>query len=238
LFADERWIRRYCLDVAAVKHNSPGARAQTVCGVLAGPLFVGAFTAIGAKRAGYDWRAHAVSSLACGREGWLQRANFVLAGVLYSCAARGIARCPRQSTGPRLIPALLGAAGAGLIGSGIFVTDPVGGFPPPAPGENGSSQGTDATASPSLEGSLHNLCAIPIFAGIPAARRKDYGWACYSAVSSLSMAGNFLLFGAAFGERVPRLLRKGGIFQRMSIAAGFGWLSALSLRCLSSAPRP
>ncbi len=93
---------------------------------------------------------------------------------------------------------------------------------------------------------LHNLCAIPIFAGIPvaglasalaAARRKDYGWACYSAVSSLSMAGNFLLFGAAFGERVPRLLRKGGIFQRMSIAAGFGWLSALSLRCLSSAPR-
>jgi hypothetical protein len=188
-----------------------------------------------------------VSSLACGREGWLQRANFVLTGVLCSCAARGIARCPRQSTGPRLIPALLGAAGAGLIGSGIFVTDPVGGFPPAAPGENGSSQGTDAAASPSLQGSLHNLCAIPIFAGIPvaglesalaAARRKDYGWACYSAVSSLGMAGNFLLFGAAFGERVPRLLRKGGIFQRMSIAAGFGWLSALSLRCLSSAPRP
>jgi hypothetical protein len=188
-----------------------------------------------------------VSSLACGREGWLQRANFVLTGVLYSCAARGIARCPRQSTGPRLIPALLGAAGAGLVGSGIFVTDPVGGFPPAAPGENESGQGTGAAASPSPEGSLHNLCAIPIFAGIPvaglasalaAARRKDYGWACYSAVSSLSMAGNFLLFGAAFGERVPRLLRKGGIFQRMSIAAGVGWLSALSLRCLSSAPRP
>ena len=181
---------------------------------------MGAFTAIGAKRAGYDWRAHAVSSLACGREGWLQRANFVLTGVLYSCAARGIARCPRQSTGPRLIPALLGAAGAGLIGSGIFVTDPVGGFPPAAPGENGSSQGTDAAASPSLEGSLHNLCAIPIFAGIPvaglasalaAARRKDYGWACYSAVSSLSMAGNFLLFGAAFGQRVPRVNGQVGV---------------------------
>lgn len=50
-----RWIRRYCLGVAAVKHNSPEARAQAACGVLAGPLFVGAFTAIGAKRAGYDW---------------------------------------------------------------------------------------------------------------------------------------------------------------------------------------
>ncbi len=232
--------------MAAAEHNNPGVRAQTACGVLAGPLFVGAFTAIGAKRAGYDWRAHAVSSLACGREGWLQRANFVLTGVLYSCAARGIARCPRQSTGPRLIPALLGAAGAGLIGSGVFVTDPVGGFPPAAPGENRSGQGTEAGASPSLESRVHNLCAIPIFAGIPvaglasalaAARRKDYGWACYSAASSLSMVSSFLLFGAAFSDRVPRLLGKGGIFQRMSIAAGFGWLSALSLRCLSSAPR-
>jgi hypothetical protein len=103
------------------------------------------------------------------------------------------------------------------------VTDPVGGFPPAAPGENGSSQGTDPAAWASLEGSLHNLCAIPIFAGIPvaglasalaAARRLDYDWACYSTVSSLGMAGNFLLFGAAFGERVPRLLRKGDIFQR------------------------
>ena len=50
------------------------------------------------------------------------------------------------------------------------------------------------------------------------------------------MAGSFVLFGAAFGG-VPRLLGKGGIFQRLSIAAGFGWLSALSLRCLSPARR-
>jgi hypothetical protein len=187
-----------------------------------------------------------VSSLACGRDGWLQRANFVLTGVLFCCAARGIGRCPRQRTGPRVIPALLGAAGAGLIGSGVFVTDPAGGFPPAAPGENGSSQGSAAVAAPSLEGGLHNLCAIPIFAGIPvaalasalaAARRKDYGWASYSAASSLGMVGSFLLFGAAFGGRVPRLLGKGGIFQRMSIAAGFGWLSALSLRCLSPTRR-
>ena len=103
-----------------------------------------------------------------------------------------------------------------------------------------------------MRGSVHEPEARPVGkgnrrTGIPvaglasalaAARRKDYGWACYSAASSLSMAGSFLLFGAAFGERVPRLLRKGGIFQRVSIAAGFGWLSALSLRCLCSAPRP
>jgi hypothetical protein len=45
---------------------------ELACGVVAGPLFVSSFTAIGARRAGYDWRRHAVSSLADGRAGWLQ----------------------------------------------------------------------------------------------------------------------------------------------------------------------
>ena len=56
-------------------------RARTACGVVAGPAFVSAFTAIGARRAGYDWRRHAVSSLADGREGRTQRANFMIAGT-------------------------------------------------------------------------------------------------------------------------------------------------------------
>jgi hypothetical protein len=45
--------------------------------------FVSGFTAIGARRAGYDWRRHAVSSLAEGRGGWLQRADFALTWLLY-----------------------------------------------------------------------------------------------------------------------------------------------------------
>jgi len=51
------------------------------------------------------------------------------------------------------------------------------------------------------------------------------------------MVGSFLLFGASFG-RVPRLAGKGGAFQRISIASGFGWLTVLSLRALSSLRRP
>jgi hypothetical protein len=89
---------------------------------------------------------------------------------------------------------------------------------------------------------LHNLCAIPIFAGIPvaalicaasAARKGKYRWASYSAGSAIAMTGSFVLFGAAFGG-APRLAGQGGAFQRISIAAGFGWLSALSLRTLSA----
>jgi hypothetical protein len=47
------------------------------------------------------------------------------------------------------------------------------------------------------------------------------------------MTSAFALFGAAFGG-TPRLAGHGGVFQRISIAAGFGWLSALSLRTLST----
>jgi len=219
-------------------------RARVACGALAGPIFVVAFTAIGAKRPSYDWQRYTVSSLAVGHRGWLQRANFVVAGVLYSCAARGLGRCPRRSVGPRLVPALVAAAGIGLIGSGFFVTGPIGGFPPLTRGEDASNDAGPAETAPTREGKLHNVCAVPIFAGVPlaglvsavaAARGKDYRWACYSVASSLVMVGSFALMGRAFGG-VPRFAGKGGIFQRTSIASGFGWLTALSLRALSSLP--
>ena len=213
---------------------------EIACGVLAGPLFVSSFTAIRARRAGYSWRRHAVSSLADGRDGWSQRANFALTGALYCIAAHGLTRSPKRTVGPRVVPALIFGAGAGLVGSGLFVTDPVAGFPP-APGEHDDPERTRSIA-PTRGGRLHNLCAIPIFAGIPvaalicatsAARRGEYRWASYSAGSATAMTSAFVLFGAAFGG-ASRVAGQGGVFQRISITAGFRWLSALSLRALSA----
>jgi hypothetical protein len=182
-----------------------------------------------------------VSSLAAGRAGWLQRTNFTLTGTLYCVAARGLARCLAgcpERTAPRVVPALIFGAGAGLVGSGLFVTDPVAGFPP----SSGDHDGAGAT--PTRGGTMHNLCAIPIFVGIPvaaltcaayAARRGQYRWAVYSAGSAVAMTGASAQFGAAFGGS-PRVAGRGGLWQRISIATGFGWLSAISLRALSSAP--
>lgn len=215
---------------------------EIACGVVAGPLFVGSFTAIGARRAGYDWRRHAVSSLADGRGGWSQRANFALTGAFYCIAAHGLARSPKRTVGPRVVPALIVGIGVGLIGSGLFVTDPVAGFPP-SPCESDEPDRTRPIPA-TRRGKLHNLCAIPIFAGIPvaalicatsAARRGKYRWAFYSAGSAIAMTSAFGLFGAALGG-APRLVGLGGIFQRVSITAGFGWLSALSLRTLIAVP--
>lgn len=223
--------------------RSPRERqARLAGGVLAGPLFVAAFTAIGATRSSYDWRREPVSSLAIGRRGWPQRANFVLAGALYSCAAGELGRCPRRHIGPRIVPALVAGVGVGLIGSGLFTTDPVSDFPVPRPEKRPETSGGDAAST--REGRLHNAFAIPIFAGIPVAalasaataiRSGDYRWGCYSAGSSFAMVSTFALFGAAF--RPASRLGNAGIFQRFSIIAGLGWLTALSLRADSASGR-
>lgn len=207
-------------------------------GALAGPLFVAAFTAIGAKRPGYDWRRLPVSSLACGRHGWPQRANFILTGSLYCCAARELGRAPARRVGPRAVPLLVGGVRIGLVGSGLFVTDPVGGFPPSPPGELRPLIVGAGEPEPTLGGRLHNLCAIPIFAGTTVAalasaataiRVRDCRWAVYSAGGAISVVGTFALFGAALAPSSP-LAKYGGVFQRMAIGAAFGWLSALSIR--------
>ncbi len=199
------------------------------CGVVAGRLFVTTFTVLGEGRDGYDARRDAVSSLAEGRRGWIQRTNFVVTGALYLATAAGLARQPRKVVGSGATPVLLAAAGAGLVGSGVFLTDAIGGLSDaPASGDRQRSR----------EGLLHDLCAIPIFVGIPVAAaasgrgfaKQGYsGWACYSRASALGMATTFVLFGAAFVD-APGLVAWGGLFQRVSIAAGFGWLTALSMR--------
>ena len=169
-------------------------------------------------------------------------ANFIVTGSLYCIAAHGLARSSRPG-GPRVVPVLTFGAGGGLICSGLFVTDPVAGYPP-SPSDHDQPDRTPPVA-PSRAGRLHNVSAIPIFFGIPiaaltsarsAARRGEYRWASYSAGSAVAMMTTSVLFGAAFGG-APRFEAYGGVLQRVSITAGFGWLSALSLGALRSARR-
>jgi hypothetical protein len=105
----------------------------------------------------------------------------MIAGALYCVAARGLTQCPQKIAGPSVVPKISLAAGVGLIGSGYsspilwLVSRPL----------NGPPDGISPPA-PTRAGTLHNLCAIPIFAGIPiaaltcagsAAGRREYRWA-------------------------------------------------------------
>jgi Protein of unknown function (DUF998) len=156
------------------------------CGLAAGPVFVTAFVAEGAARDGYRPLRHPVSSLALGPGGWVQAANFAVTGILFLAAAAGLSRAGDPATGTRAGPALIGAAGAGLIGSAIFPTDPVSGYPPGTP---------DLPRPPSRAGAVHNLAAIAVFAGLPAAAAaaswRSFRLWCLATFSYLGAAGRW-----------------------------------------------
>jgi Protein of unknown function (DUF998) len=197
-------------------------------GVVAGPLFVTTFTVEGATRAGYDPVRHPISALALGSSGgWRQVANFVVAGSLYLGFARGLAETGDPRSRSRLGPVLIGAAGAGLLASGAFATDPTSGYP---------SEAAESTPT----GFAHNLAGVPVLLGLPAAqliyarrsrRAGDRQWAAYSTGSALAMFGAGALASAGFAQ-TPGLVRLGGLFQRTAVITGFGWLTALAVRSL------
>jgi len=201
------------------------------CGVWAGPLFTATFLAEGAARDGYRPLRHPVSSLALGPRGWVQTANFAVTGVLCLAGAAGLRRTGELLAGCRSGPIMIAAAGAGLIGAAAFRTDPVGGYPPGTP---------EGPATFSHVGLAHNLAAIPVFLGLPAAA-ASYGWrswragqpgfAIYCAATAVTMPVAMALAGAGFSQS-SRLREYGGLFQRASIITGFAWLTAVSARAL------
>jgi hypothetical protein len=204
------------------------------CGVAAGPVFVAVFLLEGAVRDGYHPLRHPVSSLALGSRGWTQTGNFAVAGTLFLAGAAGLARAGDRAASGRVVPVLIGAAGAGLIGSAVFTTDPVSGYPPGTP---------DALTEPSQAGAAHNAAAVPVFFGLPAAalasswrswRAGQRESALYSGGTAVTMLAATALAGAGFGQS-PRLVHLGGLFQRASIITGFTWLTALFARALQRA---
>jgi hypothetical protein len=184
----------------------------------------------GARRADYKPLRHPVSSLALGPRGWLQVTNFLVTGALYVAGAAGLARTTDGRGRDRLGATILCATGVGLLGSALFSTDPVSGYPP----------GTPNAAANSTTMTLHTLAAVPIFLGIPAAsfasswrfhRRGDQPWMLYSAATGVSVLATMGLAGAGFTQ-APRLVNFAGLLQRMAIVTGFAWLTALCVWAL------
>jgi hypothetical protein len=105
-------------------------------GVLAGPFYVVAGLAQALTRDGFDLRRHDLSLLANGPLGWVQIVVLVLTGLMTIAAAVGMARSLRVlGGGPGTVwgPRLVGLYGLGLVGAGVFVADPMNGFPPGTP---------------------------------------------------------------------------------------------------------
>jgi hypothetical protein len=202
-------------------------RLLLAAGVAGAPLFVVVFMAAGAVRPGYSPLRHPVSSLAIGGEGWVQVANFVVTGVLLLAFAGGV--LADGGTG-RWVPLLLGLLAVGLVGAGVFVADPISGYPPGTP-----PQPVRTTA-----GALHELFSTPVFTALPAACfvlarrcgvRGRPRWAAYSAGTGVVFLAAFVLSSLGFAQH-PAFVAVGGLWQRLALTVGFAWIAALAVHLL------
>ena len=103
------------------------------CGVLVGPLFVTVIVIEILTRTGFDLRRNGISQLSLGERGWIQIANFVIAGLLTVAFAIGARRVLRPGPGATVAPLGIVGYGCGLVATGLFLVDPGVGFPPGTP---------------------------------------------------------------------------------------------------------
>jgi hypothetical protein len=189
-------------------------------GVLAGPLFIILVVAQEATRAGFDPKRHALSQLSTGDLGWLQIANFIGTGLLFLGCAVGMRRVLTEGRAARWGPRLVGVFGVALVWGGVFVTDPVNGYPPGTPEDT-----VDFTWHGILHGLAPTVAGIAVVAAcIVFARRfaanGERGWAGYSVASA---AVYLILAFAAFPAGDFRLMLAGGVL-------AWGWISVVAAK--------
>jgi hypothetical protein len=202
-----------------------------ICGLIAGPLFTILWIIESFTRADYNPLRHPVSSLALGDFGWMQVVNFIVAGLLMIAFALGLRLALRSQRGSSLGPLLVAIWGMGLLGAGIFVTDPVSGYPPGSP---------DLLVNPTAHGALHDQFSLIGFAALTVAcfvfRYRfagggERGWAVYSVITGILFPVGIVLASAAFSQN-QSLVAFGGLFQRITVTIGWTWLTLLSFHLL------
>src|SRR5215813_14180942 len=205
----------------------PVAIRLLLAGGVIGPLlFIVVFLIEGATRPHYSVWQDAVSALELGEGGWMQRANFIVCGVLVFGFAIGLRRVLRTGHGSTWGPILLGLVGLCLIGAGIFVTDPGLGYPHEA-----------KTITLTVHGILHNLFSLFGFISLPAAcfvlARRDaadpaaHGWAWYSVATGLLVVIFEVLTAVATALNGPA-----GLTQRIFLIVGWSWIALHAIRLM------
>lgn len=214
-----------------IEKNPLALRLLLACGVIAPLFFIPVFLIEGASRPDYSPLRHPVSSLSYGEWGWMQRTNFIITGLLLFAFATGVGRILRSLRGSVWGPRLIGLASIGLIGAGIFIADPLNGYPPGTP-----LIPTERT----VHGVLHDLFGVPVFLGLPIAcfvfrrqfaRMGERRWATYSALNGLAMLTAFVLTSMGLNQ-VSGFADFAGLFQRLTVTIGLSWIALLAIHFL------
>lgn len=184
-------------------------RAMLLCGVVAGPLFAATVVIQSLTRPGFDARRHQLSLLSLGDLGWIQVANFVVAGALVLVSAVGARRVLSPGRAGTWGPILLSIYGGGLIWAGVFVTDPAFGFPAGTP-DGGPTH-------VSWHGALHIIAPSAMNIALVAAcivfarRYAGLGRGAWTAYCLLAGVLDIVLIGASFATADFRVMLVSGV---------------------------
>ena len=193
------------------------------CGIVLAPLF---YVVVGGQmvtRSGFDITRHPLSLLALGDAGWIQVANFLVAGSLAVACGFGIHATLAGAAGGTWGSLLIATYGIGMIVAGISPADPIPGFPP----------GFVSAIPPPLSRHAigHGLGFLLAFASLIAAcfvfarrfrQRGDRGWARYSMATG-GMTLLLLALGMAVKPAASLSFFVVGIF-------AFSWIGALAAK--------
>ena len=214
------------------RHNEPDSKqwltngetrtaALLACGVVAGPLFIAVSLIQMPLREGFDLTRHALSMLSLGEWGWIQIANFIVAGLLALASAIGMRRALHGERAGTWGSVLIGVAGVCMVAAGIFRTDPSFGFPAGAPAGTPDSW--------SWHSILHGVSFFTLFVSLTAAcfvfvRRfvglKQKAWSTYSTLSGVAAPALVVL-----GMTVPGTT---GIAFAIAAAVIWGWVALIA----------
>jgi hypothetical protein len=195
------------------------------CGVLAGPIYILVGLVQILTREGFDVTRHPLSLMSTGDLGWIQITNFIVTGILVVLGAIGLRRVAKGDKRWKRGALFVLLYGLGVIGGGIFITDPSLGFPPGTPNEYPETI--------SWHGMLHfifgqlGFLALIIATFVYArhfAAAKLRGWAVYSTLTGSFFVAAIVAGGAAMGAAWSM------IALYVAVALSWVWLSALSLR--------
>ncbi len=202
----------------AVRAGPRSTRTLLACGAVAGPLFLALVCAQAATRAGFDLKWHPISLLSLGTRGWVQSANFVVAGSLYVAGAVGIRRALAGSRGGTWGPRFIGAMGVAMIWAGVFPPDPYHGFPPGTAGPDRLTwHGLLHSFGPPVAFLALSLACLVFARRFATLGQRAWMWGCL--VVWLALLGPDLLFGRAWFSLALALAG----------AVGWGWASLIAL---------
>jgi hypothetical membrane protein len=175
------------------------------CGVAGAISFVVVFLVNDAVKPDYEPVRDFVSEAAIGRGGWVQIANFLVAGILLAASSVPLSRTVGGRTG-----GLVGTVGLGLAAAGVFVSDPV-------PHDHATWHGI-----------LHNVVSVFVFGSLSLAcfTAARWGptsmWRWYCIATGVAVPVLFVTAGAVSDTS--------GVWQRLTIVVGWSWLAVLELR--------